>query len=349
MEQEAKAEEQGGGAIVLPYLAIDPGRQPDIGDLRFIRVGNKPWAEAPRGIEILALRDVELGMSHPIADGAFVAERDRRDVIERVALRDMPAGLADHEHQFAFIVQLGGCLRPYERCFVTDKRTRRAEEHARIFWRVRAVFIFGVAIGVIDTDADDFFRRRNRRPPCNGLERMIRRKSRGVLDKSGQCVSGDDLSQGRKLLAPACGEVDHAAIGHGAVSGGAIDGEGGNAGRDHGCSGEDCAQPLPGVMPLALRTATASGDIRKSIKALAASFCLVSTASAAGNTNSCCNPGGNGPTMSTPGAARTLFTKTASSAWPLTTAGMIPVGCACAMVLAFIASSMPNRSNSLRI
>src|ERR1700722_13296385 len=196
MEQEAKAEDQAWGAIVLPYLAIDPCRQPYVGDLGFAGIGNKPWAEAPRGIEILALRDVELGMSPPIADGAFVAERDRCDVIERLALRDMPAGPADHEHQFAFIVELDGCLRPYQRCFVADKRTRRAEEHARIFWRVRAVFIFGVAIGVIDANADGFFRRRNRRPPCNGLERMIRWKSRGVLGKSGQCVGGDDLSQG---------------------------------------------------------------------------------------------------------------------------------------------------------
>src|ERR1700722_12494776 len=167
MEQEAKAEEQGGGAIVLPYLAIDPCRQPDVGDLGFAGIGNKPWAEASRGIEILALRDVELGMSHPIADGALVAERDRCDVIERVALRDMPAGLADHEHQFAFIVELGGCLRPYQRCFVADKRTRRGEEHARIFWRVRTVFIFGVAIGGVDANADDFLRRWNRRAPWN--------------------------------------------------------------------------------------------------------------------------------------------------------------------------------------
>src|ERR1700704_6231078 len=45
VDQIAKAEDQPRGAVVLPGLAIDPRRQPDIGDLRFRGVGNDPWPE----------------------------------------------------------------------------------------------------------------------------------------------------------------------------------------------------------------------------------------------------------------------------------------------------------------
>src|SRR6186713_1585441 len=87
VEQIAKAEDQPSGAVVLPRLAIDPRGQSDIGDLRFSGVGDDPRADAAGGIKILALRDVELGVPDPVADGAFVAQRDRGDVIQRLAFR----------------------------------------------------------------------------------------------------------------------------------------------------------------------------------------------------------------------------------------------------------------------
>ena len=119
VDQIAKAEDQPAGAVVLPGLAVDPRGQPDIGDLRFIGVGNEPRAEAAGGIEILALRDIEFGVPDPVADGAFIAQRDRGDVIERRAFGDVPAGLADDENQFAFVIEL---------------RARRAGEPAACRW-----------------------------------------------------------------------------------------------------------------------------------------------------------------------------------------------------------------------
>src|SRR5450759_4617894 len=46
VDQIAEAEDQPARAVVLPGLAIDPRRQPDIRDLRFTGVRNQPRAEA---------------------------------------------------------------------------------------------------------------------------------------------------------------------------------------------------------------------------------------------------------------------------------------------------------------
>ena len=98
----------------------------------------------------------------------------RGDVIERVALRDVPAGLADDQHQLALIIELRRGARAHQRRVVADKGARRAHEHARIFRRVLAVLVFGVAVRVVDADADDLFRRRDRRLPGDRVERMVR-------------------------------------------------------------------------------------------------------------------------------------------------------------------------------
>jgi hypothetical protein len=52
------------------------------------------------------LRDVEFGVPDPVADGAFVAERDSRDVIQRRAFRNMPPGLADDQNQLSHVIKL---------------------------------------------------------------------------------------------------------------------------------------------------------------------------------------------------------------------------------------------------
>src|SRR3979411_2795544 len=65
VDQIAKAEDQPPGAVVLPGLAIDPRRQPDVGYLVFIGVGNEPRSKTAGGIEILALRYIEFGVPDP--------------------------------------------------------------------------------------------------------------------------------------------------------------------------------------------------------------------------------------------------------------------------------------------
>src|SRR5207302_4406689 len=56
VDEIAEAEDQSRGAIILPRFAVDPRRQADVGNLRFLAVRPEPGAEAAGGIEILALR-----------------------------------------------------------------------------------------------------------------------------------------------------------------------------------------------------------------------------------------------------------------------------------------------------
>src|SRR5882757_4654982 len=95
VDEVAEAEDQPRGAVVLPDFAADARGQADIGDLRLTGVGHDPGPEAAGGIEILALGDVEFGVADPVADGALVAQRDGRDVVERGTLRNVATGLAD--------------------------------------------------------------------------------------------------------------------------------------------------------------------------------------------------------------------------------------------------------------
>src|SRR5258706_5231111 len=106
IDQVTEAEDQPAGAVILPRLAVDPRRQPYIRDLRFNGIGNEPWAKAAGAVEILALGHIEFRMPDPVADGAFIAQRDRRDVIQRRALRNVPSCLADDENHFALVIEL---------------------------------------------------------------------------------------------------------------------------------------------------------------------------------------------------------------------------------------------------
>ena len=130
VDQIAEAENQPAGAVILAQFAVDPRGEPDVGDLRFIGVGYQPWPEAAGRVEILALRHVELGVADPIADGAFVAQCDGRDVIQCSAFRDMPPGFADDQNDFAFVVELRRGARAQQRRPVADEGARRAHEHA---------------------------------------------------------------------------------------------------------------------------------------------------------------------------------------------------------------------------
>src|SRR6202035_1305424 len=101
------------------------------------------------------------------------------------------AGVADAEHHFTLVVELGGRARTYQRRVVADEGTRRAQEHARKFRGVLAVFIFRVTVGIVDADADDFFRRGDRRQPGDVVQRVVRRAAPGIFGEHGQRAGGD--------------------------------------------------------------------------------------------------------------------------------------------------------------
>src|SRR6185312_603090 len=69
--------------------------------------------------------------------------------------------------------------------------------------------------------------------PGDRIERVIRRALRAFLGQLHQGAGGDGLAQRRIIFPETRGEIDDAGIGHGAVFGGAVNGEGGETGRGH--------------------------------------------------------------------------------------------------------------------
>src|SRR3546814_46463 len=94
-DQKAKAEDHPRRAVVLPQLAIDPGGEADVGDLTLVVKRDQPWSHRAARVEVLALRHVELAVAQPIANRSLVAQRNRSDMAERIALVDLPSGFTE--------------------------------------------------------------------------------------------------------------------------------------------------------------------------------------------------------------------------------------------------------------
>src|SRR4051812_35993271 len=78
--------------------------------IAFVR-GDDPRPDAAGAVEVLALGDVELAVVQPVANTAFVAQRHAEDVVPCPRARDVPALLADNDHQLPLIVELFRYLR----------------------------------------------------------------------------------------------------------------------------------------------------------------------------------------------------------------------------------------------
>ncbi len=157
--------------------------------------------------------------------------------------------LADHQHDLALIVELRGGARAHQRCVVADEGARRAHEHARIFRRVLAVLVLGIAVGIVDADADDLFRRGHRRQPDDVTERVIGRAAGGLFGEARELSCRDHLAQRRIVLGVARGEIDDAAIDDGAVADSTLDGKGGEAREVHWYYYSLSSRRRPGPIP----------------------------------------------------------------------------------------------------
>src|SRR6056297_2681122 len=90
-------------------------RQADVVELLGALEGHEPGAHGPRSVPVLALRHVEFRMAHPVAQGAFIAERQRGDVLIGIRLAYAASALADHHGHLALIVELRRLGRADER------------------------------------------------------------------------------------------------------------------------------------------------------------------------------------------------------------------------------------------
>ena len=83
-------------------------------------------------MEILALGDVELAVTHPVANATLVQAGQPGDVIERRFHRDAPPALADHEGDLGLVIELHRFRRAQDGLAMGDQRIGRAQKDRRI-------------------------------------------------------------------------------------------------------------------------------------------------------------------------------------------------------------------------
>ena len=182
--------------------------------------GHDPGAEAAGAVEILALGDVERAMAQPIAHAALVAQRQPADQAECLLLRDVAAFLADHQHDLALVVEFLRHFWTHDRLLVANQRGREAAKQVRIFRRLAAVLVLGAALGIVDADADDFFRREQRRQHLDIFDVVVRLPGRRGA-RLGERAAAKHVEQGR-IFRESFAEIDNAAVGHHPVAHAAV-------------------------------------------------------------------------------------------------------------------------------
>ena len=93
-------------------------------------------------------------------------------MVEGVLGRDVAAGAADHNGKLALEVEIGRNFRTDHVAVGRHQGVDEAGEDVRQFWRFLAVF--GGVRFVIDADAEDFFRIRDRRQEAHVRKLLVR-------------------------------------------------------------------------------------------------------------------------------------------------------------------------------
>ena len=182
----AERENHPAGAVILPQRAIDPRRQPDVGKLAFIRIRHQPRTHGAGPVKVLALGDIELGMAHPVADGAFIAEGKPSKLRQRLALGNAPAALANDDDDLALIIQLRRFRRADHGLAMPGKGPRKADEQRHVRRHLLPVFVLRVAVWKVHPDADDFFGIEDGNIEHNVRERAIRCVAVSLRSHSGR-------------------------------------------------------------------------------------------------------------------------------------------------------------------
>ena len=123
----------------------------------------------------------------------------------------MLAFAADHHGDLALVIELFGNFRPDEILPVPDQRIRRAVEQARIFRRLGQVIV-PFAVGVVDADAEDFFRRGKRRQQLDLGQRQVGAHAVGGGSGLVERLGAKDVEQGGEAAQPQA-QIDDALAG----------------------------------------------------------------------------------------------------------------------------------------
>ncbi len=98
-------------------------------------------------------------MAHPIADCAFITDRDRRDVVISIILRNAATRLANDNCHLPFIIKRLVLRWPNQGLIMPRKPTRETRKQRHIFRRrSRAILILRIAIRKVHADAKNTFR-----------------------------------------------------------------------------------------------------------------------------------------------------------------------------------------------
>jgi hypothetical protein len=115
----------------------------------------------------------------------------------------------DHHGDLALVIELLGHFRTHQRLPGTDERAGVAVEHAGIFRHVGIVEI-GVAVGVIDADAEDFLGRQQRRQQLDLRQRKVGPHPRQHRPPLGQGIRTHEIDEAREPRPEPHPEVHHA-------------------------------------------------------------------------------------------------------------------------------------------
>ena len=162
-------------------------------------------------------------MAHPVADGAFVGEGQGGDVVIGGGLRDAAAGFADDDHDLAFVIQLVAFGRADQGLACGGETAGKAGEQRHEGRGVGAVFVFGVAVGEVDTDTEDFFwvGDGDLQGDVGGVK--VGGQASGKVLQVGQSLGRDGVAQGGPCGAG--GKVNDAFVGLDTVGGTGLVGE----------------------------------------------------------------------------------------------------------------------------
>ena len=117
--------------------------------------GHKPRAHRPGIVPVFALGDVEFRMPGPITDRPLIADGQRGNVIISSSFGDPPAALANDDRDLALVIQFMAFRRPDQRPVMAGETAGKAWKQRHVFGRVRAVFIFSIAVGKIDPNTQN--------------------------------------------------------------------------------------------------------------------------------------------------------------------------------------------------
>ena len=145
-------------------------------------------------------------MADPVADGAFIAQRHRGDMVPCVRRLNSAATSTDHDGDFTFIIQLFGFRRTSQIIAMADETSRKPDKQRRVGRRALAVLVFGVPVRKIHPDANDLAGGRQR-----GRQRDIGKGDRGAVGRIQFCQRSGvrRIAEAGETAVKAGGQVGH--------------------------------------------------------------------------------------------------------------------------------------------